>query len=92
MVSVEEAKLHCRVNYTDEDASFTTYIGAASEWMAKIGVNVEVDPLPNPIKQACLLMVAHFYDNREAVPELRRTTPLPLGVDTLIAPYREHTL
>jgi len=90
MVTVEEAKLHCHVSHDEEDASFVTYIGAATEWLGKIDVDVVTDPMPIPIKQAILLIVALYYDNREAIPEVRRSTPLPFGVEALIAPYREH--
>ncbi|MEE9271715.1 MAG: head-tail connector protein [Robiginitomaculum sp.] len=90
MVTLDDAKLHCRVEHPDDDVSIVTYIGAATEWLGKIGVDVATDPLPLPIKQAILLIVALYYDNREAIPEIRRTTPLPFGVEALIAPYREH--
>lgn len=90
MVTLDEAKLHCRVDHTHEDDIFATYISASSEWLAKIGIDVSINPIPAPVRQACLLIIGHFYNNREAVPEIRMDCILPLGVNTLIAPYREH--
>ncbi len=43
--------------------------------------------MPEPLRQAVLMLVAHWYSHREAaltaVPE-----PLQLGVDSLMRPYR----
>ena len=69
---------------------FMTYITASSEWLSKIGIDISGNPVPAPVRQACLLMVGHFYNNREAVPDIRIDSVLPMGVDTLIAPYQEH--
>lgn len=44
--------------------------------------------IPEPIRQALLLMVGHFYENREAVIVGQAPAELPLGVDALLFPYR----
>jgi len=44
--------------------------------------------VPRPIKQAILLLVAHWYGNREAAAETRALQPLPFAVMALLAPYR----
>jgi hypothetical protein len=45
--------------------------------------------LPPSIKHAALLMIAHWYENREAVTtDLKGLASLPLAVDALLAPYR----
>lgn len=44
--------------------------------------------VPLPIKQAILLLVGHWYENREAVNIGNITSELPLAVASLIAPYR----
>jgi len=43
---------------------------------------------PEDIKHAVLLLVAHWFANREAVNLGNTGTELPLGVAALIAPYR----
>lgn len=43
--------------------------------------------VPQPIKQAMLLMIGHWYENREAV-AAGGLSPLPFAVDALLAPYR----
>lgn len=44
-----------------------------------------VADVPEPLKAAIKLLVAHWYENREATGD---TESLPYGVDMLIAPYR----
>lgn len=45
------------------------------------------DDVPRPIRQAILLMVGHWYENREAV-AAGDQRELPLAASALIAPYR----
>ncbi len=47
-----------------------------------------VSDVPAALQHAILLLVGHFYENREAVSMAMNVTTLPLGVDRLIAPYR----
>lgn len=47
------------------------------------GVNV-----PNPIKQGILLLVGHMYENREASIVGTSAQDLPMGVTSLLYPYR----
>ncbi len=46
---------------------------------------------PGPLKQAVLMLAAHFYENRESAGEAR-VYSVPRSVDALIAPYREFRL
>lgn len=48
---------------------------------------VASDAVPQPIKQAILLMVGHWYANREAVAE-GQMRDVPMAVDALLRPYR----
>lgn len=50
------------------------------------GYGTTADALPEDLRQAVTLLAAHFYENREATTDSR--TPLPLGVASLLAPYR----
>ncbi len=43
--------------------------------------------VPDPLKVAILLLVGHWYQNREAV-SAAGMAPLPFAVEALIAPYR----
>lgn len=46
------------------------------------------DTPPQPLKIAALMLVAHWYQNREAVVTGTIATQVPMAVDTLITPYR----
>ncbi|WP_310419720.1 head-tail connector protein [Mycoplana sp. BE70] len=61
--------------HTRPDAVSVTYVAGTA-----------AADVPAAIKTALLLMVGHFYANREAVGEAR--SELPFGVHALVAPYR----
>ena len=46
------------------------------------------DDVPQALKQAILLLVGHWYENREAVNIGNITTELPMAVNALISPFR----
>jgi len=51
----------------------------------------DADDVPKPLRQALLLLLGHYYENREAVLVSAGINPavLPLAIDRLIAHYRE---
>lgn len=48
----------------------------------------DAEDVPQALKQAILLLVGHWYANREAVNVGNITTELPMAVEALVAPYR----
>lgn len=44
--------------------------------------------VPEPLRQAMLLLIGHWYENREAVNVGNIVTPLPFAVDALLFPFR----
>ena len=44
--------------------------------------------VPAPIKHAILLLIAHWYSNRESVLIGVNAAPLPMAVEALLNPYR----
>lgn len=44
--------------------------------------------MPEPIRQAMLLLVGHWYENREAVNVGNIVNEMPLAVDSLVFPFR----
>ena len=87
MVTLEEAKAHLRVDFDDDNSAIEKMLESAVDHLSSIDVDMTADPLPPALNQAVLLLVGHFYMNREATTaeQIRFT---PLGVDRLIAPYR----
>lgn len=62
--------------YDRPDAITVTYVSGA-----------DAAEVPAPIKAAILLLVGHWYANREAV-SAEAMKDLPLAVDSLVRPYR----
>ena len=83
LVTIEEAKLWCRVDSDDEDETFATLIGAASEAVLSVADGWDgSDPVPDRIKLAVLTHVAQAFDNRE------NGAALPVSAGSLLSPLR----
>ncbi|WP_286903113.1 head-tail connector protein [Vreelandella sedimenti] len=50
-----------------------------------------VEPAPG-VEIAILLLIAHWYENRESVAIGTITSEVPMGVDMLLAPHRIHAV
>lgn len=48
--------------------------------------------VPEELRQAILLLVAHWYENREPADASATVIPLPHGIAELIAPFRERRI
>lgn len=55
------------------------------------GYGANASDVPQTIRHAILLLVGHMYENREASSPLTIKT-VPMAYDSLLAPYRIHTL
>ncbi|KPH80565.1 head-tail connector protein [Bosea vaviloviae] len=91
MIDLAAAKSHCRVDHDEDDAAITAMIAAASGHFESVGVDMSAAPLPAAVTHAVLMLVAHFYQHREAVSHTQ-TAATQIGVDRLIQPYREVSL
>jgi uncharacterized phiE125 gp8 family phage protein len=56
------------------------------------GFGEESDDVPAPIRQALLLLIAHWYEQREPVATGVAATPIPGMVSELLAPYRSRRI
>ncbi len=52
------------------------------------GYGVAGSDVPAPIRQAILMLTAHYYENRELAAPADRTMTLPQGPAALLAPYK----
>lgn len=67
LITLEEAKLHTRIDHDDEDALLQVMIAAATAYVAQATGRADLDAAPPPMaKQAALLVFADLYGNREA--------------------------
>lgn len=88
IVSWEEAKAHLRLDSDEEQAYVEDLVRAAEQWIARIDVQWTAEVVPQPIKQAVLLLVGQWYSYRANVAEDGRPAELPMAVEALLSPYR----
>ena len=97
LITVAEAKAQCRIepDEVDEVALLTGLIEAAishiqSDINKPLVAEEEEGKTHTPaLKLAALLLIGHWYTNREAVVTGTIATTLPLAYESLIHPYRE---
>lgn len=63
---------------------------AAAAWRAKYwsGYGPSASDVPDAIRNAILLLTAHFYETRQPINIGNIVTTIPMTVDYLVAPYR----
>ncbi|MDU1652735.1 MAG: head-tail connector protein [Leclercia adecarboxylata] len=104
MIDLDVVKQHCRIDtdFTGDDALLEIYTGAAARYVQKwtrrtlyetessAGYSEDPDSilLTEDVKAAMLLLIGHWYANREAVNIGNITTAVPFAVEALLQPYR----
>lgn len=82
LVTLEEAKLFCRISNDEEDAIVTLLITAATDAIVDFAdAWTPSDPAPARIKLAILAHVARAYDDRDGA-------DIPASVARLVFPLR----
>ncbi|MFG0630087.1 head-tail connector protein [Pseudomonas sp. xss_2] len=93
MIDLANVKMHLRVDGDEEDALIGGYVEAAKAHVEQHCDRklVEADPvepeemgLTRDVEQAILLLVGHWYANREAVAVGTIATAMPLAVERLL--------
>ena len=92
MLTLEEVKLHLRVDHAEEDSLLAGLIATATAACADY-LNILPSELatnvPAPVKSAALLLVGTLYEHRESVSE-RPYNKNP-AFEALLNPYRVHS-
>ncbi|WP_442109163.1 head-tail connector protein [Pseudomonas sp. NUPR-001] len=93
MLDLLSVKMHLRVDGDEEDVLIGGYVAAAKAHVEQHCDRklVETDPvepeemgLTSDVEQAVLLLVGHWYANREAVAVGTIATAMPLAVERLL--------
>ena len=82
-VTLEDAKLHLRVDHSADDALIEALCLSRE---GTVGYGAEPSDVPAAIRQWILIQVAHYYEHREATVE-GAVTPLP-KLHALLDPFR----
>ena len=98
MIDLALVKSHLRVDGTDEDVLIQAYIdaaiGAFEAWTNRRLVEALPDPVENhllitaPIQQGALLLIGHWYANRESVVAGVSVAEMPMATKSLWMPHR----
>lgn len=66
VLTLDEAKAYLRVDGSEEDMLITSLVGAAEQYI-KNATSKSVDAKSELAKLAARILIAHWYENREAV-------------------------
>lgn len=91
MLTLEQAKLHLRVDHTDDDPYITALCAVAQEYIEGILTPAPTDVTPAPVappvtetqRHAARLLVGHWYASREAASE-KALSEAPMAVRMLL--------
>ena len=88
VVTVEEAKAHLRIQHDDEDDYITSLI-EQSQATAEDYCRVTFDEkAPQAVRLAVLLMVSHYYENRDN-PDKHIYLTMRMAFENLLYPHRD---
>lgn len=90
LISLEETKLHCRIDDDYEDTLMQAYIEAALEVCQKhigkrFGDGLEFTPA---IKVGCMMYVSQLYEYRTTISDVE-AKEIPMAVSALWSVYRD---
>lgn len=99
MITLDTAKYQCRIEHDDEDELLQGYINASISYAQSfLGRTLYKTAVPSDdnnglvfndsVKQACLMLIGHWYAHREAVPDAEKRIETPFAVTQLLQPYR----
>jgi len=100
MLDIEIVKQQCKVEHDDDNALLSVYTQAAAGHVEAytgrtlfkdadcVAEGVDALVLNAAVSVAMLLLIAHWYENREAVVVGTITATLPLAVQSLLQPHK----
>lgn len=89
LLTLDEAKLHCRIDHNDEDSLLGALIATATTAVADyLNVTTVDSTAAAPVKSAALLLVGTLYEQRESQGD-RQFYKNPT-FENLLNPYRVH--
>ena len=91
ILTVNEVKAHLRIEDDDEDDYLESLIlqsQAAAEDFCRVAFETDYDPVPEPVRLAVMLMVSHYYENRDN-PDRAVYGTMRIAFENLLYPYRD---
>ena len=88
ILTVDEVKIHLRIQHNEEDELISTLIVQAQA-VAEDCCRVQFpDAAPEPVRLAIMLMVSHYYENRDN-PDRQVYVTMRVAFENLLYPYRD---
>ena len=88
ILTIEEVKAHLRIQHDEEDELIEGFI-AQAQAVAEDYCRVQFeDTAPEPVRLAVLLMVSHYYENRDN-PDRQVYMTMRIAFENLLYPYRD---
>ena len=81
MLKLDEVKEFLRIDHNEADGYISVLLILAKELCENYLRKDIIEPMPEVVKQAQLLIISHFYDNRTG-------EPIPDAVYRLLDAYR----
>lgn len=96
VVSLEKVKEHLRLEADDvsQDSYLMGLIGAADEFFARscwIDGDYVPETLPPLLSQGILLLVGHYFENREAATD-RTITTIPIAIQSIVELFSKRSI
>lgn len=92
-IDLAAANAHLNLTTSDNDVVVTRLIAAATDWFeTQLGYKIAdryPDGVPPAVDQGILLMIGHWFANREATLVGVSATGLPFGVADIVNDYRD---
>ena len=88
ILTVDEVKNHLRIQYDEENALIEKLIAqaqAAAEDYCRVQFG---DDAPEPVRLAVLLMVSHYFENRDN-PDRQIYLTMRMAFENLLYPHRD---
>lgn len=88
VVTVSEVKAHLRIDHDDEDVYLEGLIAqaqAVAEDYCRVSFG---EAAPEPVRLALLLMISHYYENRDNADKQVYIT-MRIAFENLLYPYRD---
>lgn len=91
ILTVDEVKVHLRIEDDDEDDYIESLIRQAqstAEDFCRVSFEEGEQPAPAPVRLAVMLMVSHYYENRDN-PDRAVYGTMRIAFENLLYPYRD---
>ncbi len=88
IISVDQVKEHLRIQHEEEDSYIDSLIQqsqAAAEDYCRVSFE---DGAPEPVRLAVMLMVSHYYENRDN-PDRQVYLAMRTAFENLLYPHRD---